>query len=154
MGGTSILAGLKGKSNKNNNTYPHKSKCLTSCNSDCSQSQVVYQVVCGICEIEHTNSGSAQCQPDPNVQPQMDTRQSSDEPNSGQAEVNSTDGSQLNPATRKSKIGDLRIKQAKAQYIGTTGRTQHARLVEHQKALVSGNTKNPLFKHMKNKHQQ
>ena len=93
MGGKSVLSGLK-KSPNSNNICPYKNKCLTSNTSDCMQDRVVYQAICVICEKER-NSGPASGQPEPCMNSQHETRQSSTEPNSGRAEVNPIAGSQL-----------------------------------------------------------
>ena len=39
-----------------------------------------------------------------------------------------------------------------ARYVGTTGRTIHARSLEHIQAIQSNNTKNPMSKHQQNAH--
>ena len=101
------------------------------------------------------NSGSASAQPESDFRNHA-TRQSQAEPNSGLSDVND----QVEDLTSQTQIrcqparvmGGVKLRNAKAQYIGTTAKSQHSRSSDHQKALGSKDKKNALAKHMANTH--
>ena len=65
---------------------------------------------------------------------------------------NHCDESRPNTQARKDENLGTRLKPAKSYYVGTTARSQHARNLDHQKALSTLDKKNALVKHHLNFH--
>ena len=137
-GGKIILAGLKASPSANK-LCPFSSQCLADADNDCTKSNCVYQIVCQLCQSSDDASGSASQGSSPG-QPEADVDQCQAQPKNKRTHK---------PARKEGKV---RMAPAKAHYIGTSARSQHARSRDHQKDLKSGNIKNALVKHMQIDH--
>ena len=137
-GGKSILAGLN--SSKKSNICPYNNKCMVTKENDCTNSRIVYQVICNNCQSQ-TISGSAPSSADS----QPDTESTgNDRPE---------DRNKLNRAQSVIEAcSGNRLIDAKTQYVGTSNRSCHARSLDHQLALDKGDNGNALVKHQKNEH--